>query len=295
MFRKNIKQMFTIITLLLLLCILSSCSFKERQTLSLDISNGNVEEVRKYFTENPDNINRRISILPIESEFLISTTYPLHYACYFNDIDMIKMLVEEFGADVNLVDETYDNTPIFNVFVFSRIASIEVAEYLISKGADVSYIMHGNTLIDEVSKIQVNNSYAYEQEVLSLVTYLHDEGVGATTLSIDRALRNNNISLATYLFENFEFDITDKFASGLLYSNISKIYKMNTNEKTDDNIDFNEEYTSRHIQMISHLLEYNIDFDYNTDGNNLSIIEMLEKINYIELLELLNVEDDSSN
>lgn len=289
MFKRNLKYMFSVVAILLVMCLLSSCNFKERQTLSLDISNGNVEEVRKYFTENPESINKRISILPIESEFMISTTYPLHYACYFNDIDMIKMLVEEFGANVNLIDESYDVTPIFNCFVFSRISSVEVSEYLISKGADVKYMLHGNSLIDEASKIQVNNSYENEQRVLSLVAYLHDEGASATSLSIERAIKNNNISLANYLFENFTYDISNQFASELLYSNVSKIYKMNTNVKEDDNIDFNKEYTTRHIQMISYLLKYDIDLDYNSGGENLSILEMLEKINYTELLELLEV------
>ena len=63
----------------------------------------------------------------------------LHDAVYYNKLDDVKQFVEA-GDDVNEVDKNY--TPLL---IASRGGHATICEYLLSKGADVSFKRHTGT------------------------------------------------------------------------------------------------------------------------------------------------------
>jgi len=101
--------------------------------------------VRSLLQKNPELINADIDV-PMDQEEIddgeeMEGDTPLLGAVAFSDLIMIKILVEEFGADVSKGD--YENhTPIYNLVSELDQHSIEKAKYLLEKGADVNQAIY---------------------------------------------------------------------------------------------------------------------------------------------------------
>ncbi|QVK19401.1 ankyrin repeat domain-containing protein [Mycoplasmatota bacterium] len=85
------------------------------------------------------------------------TNYPpLHMACKLGNFEAVKLLVEN-GADVNNVNATNNTSPLIAALRTHNSNGIEVAKYLINKGADISYMnLQGYTPVNASLRLNTN-------------------------------------------------------------------------------------------------------------------------------------------
>jgi len=91
-----------------------------------------------------------------DQRFCYEPTTPLLFAIRIGSMEIIKCLVEEFGADVNFHDETNDNipSPLYNLIAEHN--SKERISYLVSKGADINDIRMGKDKYTAVTRMLYN-------------------------------------------------------------------------------------------------------------------------------------------
>ena len=116
--------------------------YDEKRALYYDgIMDSDYDLVRSILQKNPELINADIDV-PMDQEDIddgreMWGKTPLLSAVAFSDFKMIQILVEEFGADVKKGD--YENdTAIYELAYEIDKKSIEKANYLLEKGADVN-------------------------------------------------------------------------------------------------------------------------------------------------------------
>lgn len=139
----NVKQVFRV--------------FEELKTTDsgviMSFKNSILEEMTKRKFEkaiNQSNISEVSGLIregfPINSTINDEKLPPLHYAAKRGALKVIKVLVEEGGADINLFDDIEKWTPLI---ICSINGHDECVEYLIKKGAAIELVAEsGMTAID---------------------------------------------------------------------------------------------------------------------------------------------------
>jgi len=84
---------------------------------------GNVDKVRAILQQQPELVNQN------------HYGTPLGKAAFMGHLEVVRMLVEDFGADVNLPGGFEKEPPLHQACCFAR---LNVAAYLISRGANVT-------------------------------------------------------------------------------------------------------------------------------------------------------------
>ena len=174
---------------------------------------------------------------------------PLQLACEIGDFEMVKALIEE-GADVNGVNKHAPFTPLMLAVTSLSEENLEIADYLIQKGAIVSYrkksydadalyqLMNSREKVPNVSALidlLVENggdiSYYHESEgtLLNMASYRGNEeiiehllmnysidpsvGVDGKTALIDycRNPQNNSINIVKLFLEKGVKNAKDDF------------------------------------------------------------------------------------
>merc|ERR1712168_130561 len=88
----------------------------------------------------------------------------LHFAAESAGADVAEKLVE-LGADLEAIEYTYTETPIFNAIGQNN---IEVLEYIIQAGADVNYVAGGFSPLDAAQAFK--NYEMIDDEIIDLLT-----------------------------------------------------------------------------------------------------------------------------
>lgn len=102
------------------------------------IKRGNIAEIRKISKKEPSAVNSPATYIPKGLYVLLTdhnVPYPLIEACYTDNIEIVKMLVE-VGADVNCYNGT---TPLSVVYRGKKENWYEISQYLIENGANLDY------------------------------------------------------------------------------------------------------------------------------------------------------------
>ena len=95
-----------------------------QQDFLRDIDMGNIDDI-KLFLKNSKN----------EIDFVINGLSPLPHAATINNIEIIKIFVNETEININIQDEN-GNTALINA---SGNGNLEIADYLINNGADINH------------------------------------------------------------------------------------------------------------------------------------------------------------
>lgn len=102
------------------------------------IKKGDVAEIRKILQKESSAVNSPATYVP-EGLYVLLTDhhvpYPLIEACYTDNIEIVKLLVEA-GADVNCYNGT---TPLSVVYQSKKDNWYEISQYLIENGASLDY------------------------------------------------------------------------------------------------------------------------------------------------------------
>ena len=95
-----------------------------QQDFLRDIDMGNIDDI-KLFLKNSKN----------QIDFVINGVSPLPHAATINNIEIIKIFVNETEININIQDEN-GNTALINA---SGKGNLEIADYLINNGADINH------------------------------------------------------------------------------------------------------------------------------------------------------------
>lgn len=108
------------------------------QKLIREIKEENMEDIVRILDKNPSCINTfpYITAKLWRSPMNLRVTYPLTEACYSDNIELIKLLLER-GADVNCNDGV---TPLSATYVQKGENWYEISVLLIESGADLNYV-----------------------------------------------------------------------------------------------------------------------------------------------------------
>jgi len=116
--------------------------WKEKKALYFDgMMDDDYELVRKILKNNPDLVNAAIDV-PMDQDDIddgieIEGKTPLLEAISFSDLTMVKLLVEEFDAEIN--KGAYDYmTPIYKLSYHKTQKTEGMVDYLLNNGADVN-------------------------------------------------------------------------------------------------------------------------------------------------------------
>ena len=282
-----LKKIYTLIVVAFTIIVLTSCSakFNERQQLTQNINKGNITAVREYFTKNPEEINKPIGS-NFESEFGVSSSYPLHQACITQNLDMIKMLIEEFNADVNLIDDL-QYTPLIAVFNYHFNREIfSVIDYLINKGADIHYVRNEYSVIDYISNRSYINDKTSETKAILLIDDLYKKSVMISKNSYVGSMRWVNLDIVLYILQTTNINLTDEDVTNGLYECIETIHRKNTDNDEENDIIIDETKLEKFELILKELSKHNINLQY-VDDDEITMKEMLDEIQLYELRDLI--------
>lgn len=103
------------------------------------IKNGDIVSIREILQKQPPAVNSPATYVPKGLYVLLTdhrVPYPLIEACYTDNIEIVKLLVEA-GANVNCYNGT---TPLSAVYRNKKENWYEISQYLIENGASLDYI-----------------------------------------------------------------------------------------------------------------------------------------------------------
>ena len=129
------------------------------------IKKGDIAEIRKILQKEPSAVNSPATYAPKGLYVLLTdrhVPYPLIEACYTDNIEIVKLLVEA-GADVNCYNGT---TPLSVVYRSKKEDWYEISQYLIENGASLDYITSnsGETSAAFYDIVQRNGKGALDEE-----------------------------------------------------------------------------------------------------------------------------------
>jgi len=199
---------------------------------------GNYNDIKKYIEENNVDVNKIYEFNCAEPNCAHRKFSLLTIAISSNDIKLITMLVEEFGADVNL-DHELGYTPILIAAELDM--PISVFKILLKYGADISQfavnIMHR-------AKKYYNDDQDYENSILSILItqsnnikkwkfliangakILPNENIlQVFIMSRDTDISRKSIKFFKYMLDNPDIYITINNRDGVLSPLFTAIYQ----------------------------------------------------------------------
>lgn len=251
---KKIKFLFVLLLMITTCFTLTSCKYD--RYIDDAIINDDFDYVKEYFTKYPKSIDEPMSSVFL-SEFGYAYETPLIYGCLnFASIDMVKLLVEEFNADVNICLEG-GWTPLLCACLTSN---DEIQKYLLDKGADLEVI-------------EKFNEITYEKEYQVIVIY-------STLLDCKRAYRFN-IDVLKYILDNDILINESRFASIAF----EEIMKDAIEELDPENSPVDLDKLENHLPVLKILIECDINPEYFMDEefkneyeSALEIVELLKQL-----------------
>lgn len=277
------KKIIISIVLVICLFLISGCN-KSNSNLQLyyAIKNENIEEVRSLLNEYPKIINERASSgtgIYVDKPNI----YPLWAACSIGNPQIVKILIEEYNANVNITDDS--SSLKVNALQWALESNneykYEIANYLIEKGVDD---LCGTS--DELKTIQyaisINLDYPkHDIESLNFVKLLYEHEAIITEELLVYAAKYYNIEVVKWIvftekIDNIEFACSKTLLSMLeIYD-----YRLNQNEITKAKAD-------RFIAIGTFLLDNNANPYYIGDNNKCAYDYAVES-NFIEMIDLIN-------
>jgi len=225
---------------------------KNRSALYLACKSGNLKLVRLLAKEidrlgigkggeGIDELESKKSILEVACEcdnpeifkFLVNTFVknvnqedrekvfsgaPLHVACRFGKLELVKWLIEEKGANIHVGIKLEGSTPIY---IASQKGYVEIVEYLVSKGADPKEIVKGGDWASSVHIACKNGHFEtvrYFVEKLEVPVNLTNS-CGKTLVHF--AAESYNLELFKFLVKKDETLINKSYAT-IWYENQGK-------------------------------------------------------------------------
>lgn len=237
------------------------------------IKKGDIAEIGKILQKEPSAVNSPATYVPKGLYVLLSdrhVPYPLIEACYTDNIEIVKLLVEA-GADVNCYNGT---TPLSVVYRSKKENWYEISQYLIENGASLDYITSNSggasaVFYDIVQMRSGKGSPNDEEEVATAFRFALDY-CDRSKLNWMRVLQhsttNDRVEIVKLLLEEGYCDVNDTSVgmTALMFA---------ARDST--------------IEMVQLLLDYGADksirssngktaYDYAVQSNNKDIIALLE-------------------
>ena len=239
---KSIKSKLIIISIVVIIFLAIILTFvmnihsrlQSKENLFSAIENNDMPTIERILEEYPSLINEKqyfSDILSILSE--CSNPTPLLEAIRFNNIDLIKYLVEN-GADVNISKGTKVAYPIIEILNrgFGEVCDIryELAWLLIEHGADLNVKQQYGTVPYAIVGVKISDHNTnLQQQSLELMKYVIEQGVSLEAPNpseiqssdserhtyyqineiIGIAARNNYVLIVQYLLDNQIYGIDD--------------------------------------------------------------------------------------
>ncbi len=238
-----------------------------KQSLVMAITDGHLEEVREL-------LDRKSMIVHHLDNYDDVWGTPLHYAVKNGRIEIVKMLVEKYGADINAQYEyeykrtnapnTFDYTPLHLAIANGR---KDIVTYLLNKGADpniaTSFRM-GRTPLHLASRLRQKE----------MVTQLISAGADVNAIGYDKktplhlAIAVNRMTFLIVYFANWKISAMDPLGV------VDELLKAGAYVNAQDeyhNTPLHYAAETVSIEIVNRLLEEpDIDVDIQNNSGNMA-------------------------